>query len=115
MSAPTTENKAAALPAEIVALQPQIAALCQQYGVLRLSLFGSRARGDARPDSDYDFVVKFGSHPSMTMLHQYMDFYHDLKTLLNREVHLMDDKPIRNIYLRESVAAHQILLYDKAA
>jgi predicted nucleotidyltransferase len=27
------------------------------YRVLRILLFGSRARGDARPDSDWDFFV----------------------------------------------------------
>ena len=29
-----------------------------ERGVRSLSLFGSRARGDARPDSDFDFAVR---------------------------------------------------------
>jgi predicted nucleotidyltransferase len=35
------------------------AAMAEMYGdrVERVVLFGSRARGDARPDSDYDVVV----------------------------------------------------------
>jgi len=34
-----------------------------RLGVRELLLFGSRARGDARPDSDWDFVVEFVGEP----------------------------------------------------
>ncbi len=36
-----------------------VAPACEQLGVRELSLFGSRARGNARPESDYDFLVTF--------------------------------------------------------
>ena len=32
---------------------------CRQHQIRRLSLFGSQARGTARPDSDIDFLVEF--------------------------------------------------------
>ena len=35
----------------------QLAALARQYGARRLVLFGSRARGDNRPNSDIDLAV----------------------------------------------------------
>lgn len=35
--------------------------LAEKYGVLRVSLFGSRARGDFRRDSDYDLLVLYPS------------------------------------------------------
>lgn len=34
--------------------------------VERIILFGSRARGDARPDSDWDFLVVMASHERPT-------------------------------------------------
>ena len=36
-------------------------------GVMRLALFGSNLRGDARPDSDIDLLVDFDAerHPSL--------------------------------------------------
>ena len=33
--------------------------LCRRYGVRELSVFGSSARGEARPDSDVDMLVEF--------------------------------------------------------
>ena len=35
-----------------------LAPALQKAGITRLSLFGSRARGDARPDSDLDVLVE---------------------------------------------------------
>ena len=39
------------------ALLEQVKSLAAQYHAKRLCLFGSRARGDCRPDSDYDFAL----------------------------------------------------------
>lgn len=38
--------------------------VCRRYGVVELSVFGSVARGEARPDSDVDllYVLAPGSH-----------------------------------------------------
>ena len=36
-----------------------LAALCQRHHICRLSLFGSRLKGSARPDSDVDLLVAF--------------------------------------------------------
>lgn len=32
---------------------------CEQHGIRRLALFGSQAKGTARPDSDIDLLVEF--------------------------------------------------------
>lgn len=40
------------------ARQEAIDAIKRRHGVARLRVFGSVARGDARPDSDVDFVVE---------------------------------------------------------
>ena len=46
--------------------QDRLAALCRRYHVAKLELFGSRAKGTARPDSDVDLLVTFepGKTPS---------------------------------------------------
>lgn len=37
----------------------QVLAVCRRWGLRNLTAFGSRARGDAQPDSDLDLVAEF--------------------------------------------------------
>jgi predicted nucleotidyltransferase len=48
----------------ILARLNEIAPELRARGVTGLSLFGSRARGDARPDSDLDVLVETSQAPS---------------------------------------------------
>jgi predicted nucleotidyltransferase len=48
----------------ILARLNEIAPELRARGVTGLSLFGSRARGDARPDSDLDVLVETSPAPS---------------------------------------------------
>lgn len=47
--------------------ETELARLCEQYGIRRLSLYGSRLKGTARPDSDVDLLVDFepGREPGL--------------------------------------------------
>jgi len=59
-------------------------ALSEIYGdrLERVVLYGSRARGDARPDSDYDIAV---------FLHDMNDVGPDLHRLTNLETTIIDE------------------------
>lgn len=39
--------------------QERIAEICRRFGVRRLQMFGSAARGDEAPGSDIDLLVEF--------------------------------------------------------
>ncbi len=46
-------------------LQAALPDLRQRYGVVRIGLFGSVARNEARPDSDVDLVAEFAPDARM--------------------------------------------------
>jgi uncharacterized protein len=79
-------------------------ALCRRYGVSRLEVFGSAARGtDFDPAaSDVDLLVEFG--PQANDLDRFLDFKEALEALLGRPVDLVDRKAVaasRN-YIRKT-------------
>ena len=69
-------------------LYQQLAALARQYGAQRLVLFGSRARGDNRYNSDIDLAV-YGM-PQENQGSFWMDC-EDLPTLLKFDIVHMQD------------------------
>lgn len=64
----------------------------QRFGVKRLALFGSFARGTAREDSDVDVLVDFGG-PATPDAYFGVQFY--LEDLLGRAVDLVIERALR--------------------
>ncbi len=76
---------------------PQIEALCRKYGVLRLELFGSAARGDFdREQSDVDCLVKFAPEGDLSPARRYFGLIADLEQLMGRNVHVAEDFDAQN-------------------
>lgn len=66
--------------------------LAERYGVTKLALFGSTARGTARPDSDVDVLVAFDGAASST---RYFGVQFYLEDLLGCPVDLVTEKALR--------------------
>lgn len=77
-----------------------------RLGVKSLALFGSTARGDARPDSDVDLLVEFDRPVG---LFAFLDLKNYLERLLARPVDLVTPNALRadlrEAVLREAVYA----------
>jgi len=100
---------------EIAGKRDQIAALCKRYGVARLEVFGSAARGvDFDPGrSDADFLVTF-TPDVRNDLGAFLDFKDALETLLARPVDLVERDAIeasRNSIRRRNILAGTETLY----
>ena len=63
-----------------------------EFKIKSLAIFGSVARGEARPDSDIDFLVEFNGP---TTFDQYMGLKIFLEDLLGRPVDLVTRKGVR--------------------
>jgi uncharacterized protein len=73
---------------EFDAVHDQIAELCRRYGIVELSVFGSVARGEDRPDSDVDLLYVSASD-SESSLWELWDLRDELAQLLGRKVDLV--------------------------
>ena len=91
-----------------------IRALCQEYGVRRLDLFGSAATGafDAAT-SDLDFVATFADTRSPGYADRYLGFAEALETLFGRPVDVITERSIRNPHFRQAVEASRQPIYDE--
>jgi predicted nucleotidyltransferase len=85
---------------------------CEQFGVRELSLFGSRARGNARPESDYDFLVTFDRTKGGRLSDRFFGLLFFLEDHLANQIDLVDEEAIRNPYLREAIAHDKKLIYE---
>jgi predicted nucleotidyltransferase len=70
------------------AVHDQIAELCRRYGIAELSVFGSVARGDDRPDSDVDLLYVSASD-STSSLWELWKLRDELTQLLGRKIDLV--------------------------
>ncbi len=84
----------------------EILALAEKYGARNVRVFGSVARGEARPDSDIDFLVELEPGRSLFDLGGLL---YDLRSLLGVEVDVVTEKGLR-ARIREHVLREAIPL-----
>ncbi|HEB76904.1 MAG TPA: hypothetical protein ENI90_00060 [Methylothermaceae bacterium] len=90
-------------------------ALARKYHIHRLSLFGSAARGELRPDSDIDLMVEFepGKAPSLWKV---VALQEEFSTLFQgRPVDVTSPEILRNPFRRKTIEKDLKVLFDEAA
>lgn len=89
--------------------EAKIAAVCRCYGVKELALFGSAARGDSRPDSDFDLLVEFLPEAEVDLV-DHLAAESELSDILGRWVDLVSKRALRPT-LREAVLSDARTIY----
>ena len=85
--------------------------LTNRYHIRRLTLFGSAARGELRPESDIDLLVEFetGKAPSLGGM---IDIQDAFSALFNgRKVDLATPAILNNPYRRRAIEKDMEVLY----
>ena len=91
----------------------RLEALCRQYSVQRLDLFGSASRGRYRPeDSDLDFLVEFLPVPTTTYADVYFGLLEALEGHFGKPVDLVVASSIKNPYFLQSIEATKTPIYE---
>ncbi len=88
----------------------KIAELCRKNKVRELSIFGSRARGDNRPDSDYDLLVEFLPNSGVSLF-EYSRMQIDLEDIIGKKVDLVDKTGLKR-FIKDRVLAEARPIYE---
>ena len=89
----------------------KIRELCKKHKVANLFVFGSVLTDRFTKGSDIDFIVDFKDVDLYDYADNYFDFKFSLEDILNRDVDLLEDKAVKNPYLRKSIDSSKQLVY----
>lgn len=89
----------------------RIRALCNKHKVTRLFVFGSILTNKFKKSSDIDFLVDFEGVDLYDYADNYFDFKKSLENLLKREIDLLEEKAVKNPYLRQNIDSSKQLIY----
>jgi predicted nucleotidyltransferase len=88
----------------------KIIELCKKNKVRELSLFGSRARGDERTDSDFDFLVEFRPDADVDLF-SYSGLQVDLQKVMGLKVDLVQKTGLKP-RIRSRILAEAKTIYE---
>lgn len=91
----------------------QIQRLCNLYHVKTLFAFGSVTTKDYGPDSDVDLIVDIDSIDPLDYSDNYFNLKFQLENLLHRHVDLLEQKALKNPFLKERIERTKVLVYGK--
>lgn len=92
---------------DVERIEYAVVKLAEEYGAKKVSLFGSFARGEQRPDSDVDILLEKGAIKGMKVL----DFQDDLARALDRKVDVVTTAGASDRFLGK-ISADAITLYE---
>ena len=90
-----------------------ISRICNANRVKSLFAFGSAVTGSLPPGSDIDLVVDIDESDPFAYSDSYFNIKFELERLLNRPIDLLEQKAIRNPYLKQQIDQTKVLVYGK--
>lgn len=94
---------------QIKELQKKIIPILKKNGVVRASVFGSFARGEATPESDVDILIELTKNKSLLDL---IHLKNELEDLLKQKVDLITYNSVHPL-LKKYIYKDEVKIYGK--
>ncbi|NLL27587.1 MAG: hypothetical protein GX259_02230 [Bacteroidales bacterium] len=91
----------------------QIKKLCELNKVSTLFAFGSVTTDKFGPDSDIDFIVEIDDSDPISYSDKYFNLKFQLEEILKRQIDLLEQKAIRNKFLKSEIDRTKVKIYEK--
>jgi predicted nucleotidyltransferase len=91
----------------------QIKKLCELNKVSLLFAFGSVITDRFNSDSDIDFVVEIDDNDPISYSDKYFNLKFQLEEILKRPIDLLEQKAIRNRFLKSEIDRTKVQIYGK--
>ena len=91
----------------------QINELCELNTVRALFAFGSVTNENFNSDSDIDLVVDIDDNDPISYSDKYFNLKFQLEDILKREIDLLEQKSIRNQFLKSEIERTKIQIYGR--
>lgn len=99
-------------PPPVEEIRRKLAPYCIRHGITRLEIFGSSARGEAKPGSDVDLIATFRSNPGLG----FFSVEQEMAEIMGVPVHLLTRESVdsmTNPYRRGSITADARVIYEE--
>lgn len=93
----------------------QIKRLCELNKVRSLFAFGSVTTEKFNADSDIDLVVDIDENDPISYSDKYFNLKFQLEEILKRQIDLLEQKAIRNRYLKSEIERTKVQIYGKGS
>jgi len=91
----------------------QIKQLCNMHHVKTLFAFGSVLSDRFKTGSDIDLVVDIDSKDPIDYSDNYFALKFQLENILSRSIDLLEDKAIKNPFLKKQIDNTKVLIYGR--
>ena len=98
---------------DIQTYKDEINAVCREFPVKRLGVYGSALTGNFSDSSDVDMLVVFDKKTGMDFFDVYFSLKERLEKVFNRSVDLVVDKKFKNPYFQAVVDRTRRGVYER--
>jgi uncharacterized protein len=94
---------------------PDFEAICRDHKVQYIYAFGSSVTNKFDPEhSDIDLLVEIDDPDPLQRGEKLISLWDTFETLFKRRVDLLTESSLKNPYLKNSINASKVLIYDRS-